>query len=108
MTKRTSKAVRAAAARTQAAVSPAQPAHEPGTLGEWLDYIMPNASDGEWVPMWPPDAFAIGAALLRRTGGYLDLVNGDDLRDSIPVLGHETVRKSGQAWRRQLNEVFSH
>lgn len=108
MTKRRSKAVRAsAAAPTQAAVSPVQPVYEPGTLGEWLDYIMPNASDGDWVPMWPPDAFAIGAALLRRTGGYLDLVNGDDLRHSIPVLTHETVRKSGQAWRRQLNEVFS-
>ena len=42
------------------------PLYEAGTLGEWLDYVMPDASDADWVPMWPPDAFAIGAALLEE------------------------------------------
>jgi len=83
------------------------PLYEAGTLGEWLDYVMPDASDGDWVPMWPPDAFAIGAALLRRTGGYLDLVNGDDLRSSIPVLDADTVSTAGRTWRRDLNDVFA-
>jgi hypothetical protein len=77
-----------------------------GSLGEWLDYLMPDASDSDWVPMWPPDAFAIGAALLRRTGGYLDLVNGDDLRRSIPLLSHETIRESGRRWRAELDAFF--
>lgn len=77
-----------------------------GSLGEWLDFLMPDASDSDWVPMWPADAFAIGAALLRRTGGYLDLVNGDDLRNSVPVLAHSVVRDAGERWRRALDDKF--
>ena len=79
----------------------------PGSLGEWLEYIMPDATDKKWVPMWPPDAFAIGAALLRRTGAYLDLVNGDELRGEIPVLPAAAVSAAGITWRRELNEVFA-
>ena len=67
------------------------PLHAAGTLGEWLAYVVPDASDSDWVPMWPPDAFAIRAPLLRRTGGYLDLINGDDLRSSIPVLNSDLL-----------------
>ena len=93
-------------APTPAPVPSAPGIPEPGSLGEWLDYLMPDATDGDWVPMWPPDAFAIGAALLRRTGGYLDLVNGDDLRGTVPVLPRKDVDAAGLAWRRDLNEVF--
>jgi hypothetical protein len=87
-------------------VTVAPPVYPPGTLGEWLDYIVPDASDSSWIPMWPPDAFAVGAAILRRTGGYLDLVNGDDLRGQVPVLEPRIVRDAGLKWRRELNDLF--
>jgi hypothetical protein len=58
------------------AESPAAPPS--GSLGEWLGYLGANVSEEDWLPIWPPDAFAIGAGFLRRTGGYVGLVNGVD------------------------------
>jgi len=30
----------------------------PGTLGEWLAYLGADPIDPDWIPVWPPDAFA--------------------------------------------------
>ena len=91
------------------APTPTRPSFPAGTLGEWLDYVMPGVSDDEWsawLPVWPPDAFAIGAGLLRRTGGYIDLVNGDKQRKSIHLLDRKDVRNAGTQWREDLDQVF--
>ena len=39
--------------------------------------------------------------LLRRTGGYLDLWNGDEGRNEVPVSDPVAVRDAGHAWRRK-------
>lgn len=77
----------------------------PGSLGEWLRYIGVRLSEQDWIPAWPPDAFAIGAALLHRTGSYVELANGvSPLRTSAPDT-LETERL-GRAWRQTLNDTL--
>ena len=76
----------------------------PGTLGEWLDYLMPDA-DPHRAPMWPPDVFAIGAALLRRTGGYVDLVNGCHTHATVKVFTPEQATQYGNQWRRSIEDA---
>jgi hypothetical protein len=97
--------------------STAPPAQEPpaaparplrGSLGEWLDFLGAELSDNDWIPAWPPDAFAISAAFLRRTGGYVSLVNGSHKQNqpSHPV----TVRSPldvGLEWRNTLKAYLS-
>lgn len=91
--------------KKRARKAPATPANAPGSLGEWLGYIMPIVTEGEaWVPMWPPDAFAIGAAFLRRTGGYVDLVNGDKTR--LKIFDAKKTRAIGEAWRDGLDKLY--
>jgi hypothetical protein len=72
------------------------------TLGEWLSYLGANLDDPDWIPFWPPDAFAIAAAFLRRTGGYVHLVNGSKDRTGGTVLSADDTRKHGEQWRRAL------
>lgn len=42
----------------------------PATIGEFLNYVLPGFADGGQLPAWPPDAFAIAAALLHKSGAY--------------------------------------
>jgi hypothetical protein len=81
----------------RAAAQPAE--HAVDTLGEWLSYIGVDLHDPDWTPFWPPDAFAVAAALLRRTGGYVELVNGLRSRSRLHVLSPPDLRDLGRAWR---------
>ena len=65
MVKRKSRPPRAA---VSTAPSP-PPVYAPGILGEWLDYIVPDAFGSSWIPVWLPDAFAVGAAI-KKLAGY--------------------------------------
>lgn len=75
---------------------------EAGTLGEWLNFLGADLSDADWAPVWPPDAFAIGAALLRRTGGYVELVNGE----ALSVAPKDQVIEAGQKWRKDIDSLL--
>jgi hypothetical protein len=101
----TRKPSRRSASKRAAAPPPTTAAaagYEPGALGEWLEYLGAELGNANWAPFWPPDAFAIGAALLRRTGGYVDLVNGSGL----PVLPADQVIAAGRKWRQDLDELL--
>ncbi len=102
MVKRKSRPKTTVARKTAA---PAPPRYAPGTLGEWLTYLMPDA-DPHQAPMWPPDVFAIGAALLRRTGGYVNLVNGCHAKASVKVFKPQESMKYGLEWRTQIEHAF--
>ena len=80
---------------------------EPGTLGEWLVYLGAGIDNVAWLPVWPPDAFAIGAAILRRTGAYVDLVNSRDERQRLALPDREQIVHDGSQWRDELAAVFA-
>ena len=91
---------RRARARSSTAGEPPQ-----GSLGEWLRYIGVRLSERDWTPVWPPDAFAIGAALLHRTGSYVELANGvARLRTRAP--NEREADALGRAWRKTLNDTL--
>jgi hypothetical protein len=73
-----------------------------GTLGEWLDLLVAEPME-DWIPIWPPDAFAISAAFLRRTGGYVSLVNGAHSKTWAPKTAERSPEKVGLEWRRTLS-----
>lgn len=84
--------------------APVRLSSEPGSFGEWLHYLMPDA-DPAHAPMWPPDAFAVAAAFLRRTGGYVNLVNGCQAKSSVKLLSAENARTIGEAWRQSIERA---
>ncbi len=47
-----------------------------GSLAEWLQFLGGRIARPDWIPNWPPDAFAVTAGYLKRTGAYVGLVNG--------------------------------
>lgn len=53
--------------------------------------------------MWPPDAFAFAAALLRRTGAYTLLVNDSRLATRVKQDRPEGV---GRTWRAKLDAAL--
>ena len=51
--------------------SPAKRSGPPAaTIREFLSYVMPSLVASGSLPSWPPDAFAIAAALLHKSGAY--------------------------------------
>ena len=82
------------------------PAGGPGSLGEWLRFVGADPDDPDWVPVWPPDAFAIGAALLKRTGAYVNLVNGTHSRRHGFAAGSSEASDAGSEWRKTLETVL--
>ncbi len=40
------------------------------TLGELIKYLAPELAAARRAPFWPPDAFALAASILQRSGGY--------------------------------------
>ena len=73
-----------------------------GTLSEWLRYLWPDALKPDSLPVWPPDAFAISAAFLRRTGAYVGLVNGRYTTAGGDIVTPERAQQLGEAWRSAL------
>jgi hypothetical protein len=83
-----------------------EPGKTPGSLGEWLRFIGADPDDPDWLPVWPPDAFAIGAALLKRTGAYVNLVNGTYSRAHGLADGASEASAAGGDWRKALETVL--
>jgi hypothetical protein len=50
---------------------PTASASREATLGELLSYLGPEIYRAKRPPAWPPDAFALAASALQRTGGYM-------------------------------------
>jgi hypothetical protein len=86
--------------------APRAPAIGPGSLGEWLRFIGADPEDSDWLPVWPPDAFAISAALLKRTGAYVNLVNGTHSRKHGLADGSAEASEAGSEWRKTLETVL--
>lgn len=114
--KGTKKRVRASTARRQAAPNraPRKRARKEsgvdesaGTFGEWLRYLWPGAFENGSIPVWPPDAFAIGAAFLRRTGAYVGLVDGRYSKGAQGIIEPSVAENLGSAWRSALVKVLS-
>ena len=77
-----------------------------GSLSEWLRFIGAQPQERNWVPAWPPDAFAIAAALLRRTGAYVGLINGTHSRTRGRTSGSRAAVDAGVEWRKSLDETL--
>lgn len=77
----------------------------PGTVGEFIRYRWPSSRKNKYLP-WPPDSFAIAAALLKHTGTYkLILDIGPSPRNfHNSEEWRKDVIEAGLAWRRRLNK----
>jgi len=74
------------------------------TVGSVLDSLVPRA-DWDRVPEWPPDVFAITAALLNETESFLLVVSPPGGRMWPPTPRWATmVREAGRAWATRLGE----
>lgn len=70
-------------------------------VGEWLHYL---GIKDDWRPEWPPDVFGVSAAFLRRTGGYVQLINGHPLQALGP--SERKADAVGEAWRQAYQDAF--
>lgn len=50
------------------------PADLPLTVGDCLCVVSPSLGGAPHPPKWPPDAFALVAALLRRADAYVSVL----------------------------------
>lgn len=75
------------------------------TLGELVNFICPGICTRKTVPWWPPDIYAITATILRRTGGYVRVLELP--RDSRKMLFDDKWPEKAQAiartWLNNLN-----
>ena len=76
------------------------------TIESRLNYLIPEIT-GEPLPRWPPDAFALCAALLQASGAYASVL--DDNPPHGPRVTRKArvamLKKAGGAWRRvSLND----
>jgi hypothetical protein len=81
---------------------------ESGSVGHFLNFVAPT----RWreVPSWPPDAFALAAALLYYSGGYRQLVSDwpprrgskrASQKDYLDTIDHVSTEWR-EAWNRGL------
>src|SRR5688572_8568166 len=75
-----------------------------GSFDEWLRYF--GVDEGRRLfSIWPPDVFAIAAAFLRRTGGYIGLIGSlQGGRAGVVPFAREDAQAVGVEWRRALRE----
>lgn len=71
------------------------------TLRERLEHILPDITRRKTAPYWPPDVFALCAAILQSSGAYTAVV---DDRQQFLGSGNsrkraETIRKIARDWR---------
>jgi hypothetical protein len=100
--KKKSRARKARASRHSTAATPTGGG---STLSEFLRFISADILNPDWLPAWPPDAYAITAALLRRTGSYVQLVNGYQDRTTRTITA-DKAEEIGKRWRDQLNAAL--
>jgi hypothetical protein len=61
-----------------------------------FDYLAPGIVTDGGVPQWPPDAFALAAGLLQKTGAYIHVV------DKWPPLRY---RKTPDSWKDEIARI---
>jgi hypothetical protein len=66
-------------------------------ISEYLDYVAPGTWKSPEMPRWPPDVFALGAALLQQSGAYTRLVGEWQRRRGRTWCKH--IAKIGKTWR---------
>ena len=76
------------------------------SVGEFIEFLGPGLIDRRSCPPWPPDAFAVCASLLRRTGAYVRMLDPHGGR----ILGAnwpEQASKVGEKWRLTLEKSLA-
>lgn len=79
--------------------SPAGP--EPLTVGQLINFLAPSTRKRNSSPRWPPDAFAVAAAVLQRSGAYTHVVSEwppPEFRTD-PAKWISYIQKISQRWR---------
>jgi len=69
------------------------------TFGDWLEFLGIDPTGNQWEPSWPPDVFAVAAAILRRTGGYATL-----LTSASAGANSRLAEELGVRWRDELSK----
>lgn len=73
------------------------------TVGDILDYLSPFARSSNDIP-WPPDAFAITASLLKRSGAYREVANDWPPPEYADTSAwHEAIDKMADEWRKSCD-----
>jgi hypothetical protein len=67
------------------------------TIDEWVNFITKGKSPLDLL--WPPDAFAVAASLLHRSGAYTSVVNGWPPCGMSQEFWAMMIRKVGDEWR---------
>jgi hypothetical protein len=65
------------------------------TLASFLEYLIPGITK-QPLPAWPPDAFALAAATLHRSGAYSTVFTGSPSDKNWNAIARDT----GIAWRK--------
>jgi hypothetical protein len=68
------------------------------TIGDLLQHFAPEIAARPDVPAWPPDAFALIAAILQRSGAYTAVVH--DWPPAENAGWNEWIESVGLRWRR--------
>lgn len=72
----------------------------PMTIEDVIRFLMPSALEGR-NPIWPPDAFAVAAYILKQSGAYTDIVNNWPPPPSKTTEHwHGRIRDIAGEWRR--------
>jgi hypothetical protein len=78
------------------------------SLAELIEFILPGALTGP-CPTWTPDAFAVAATLMRRTGAYVRCLGTGGQPTASLLLDDEwpnRAQATGEAWRRAICEAL--
>jgi hypothetical protein len=73
------------------------------TLHDFLEYLIPGITR-QMLPTWPPDAFALAAATLHRSGAYSTIFNGSPPDKKWST----TMCETGRAWRKAWTTSSGH
>jgi hypothetical protein len=71
-----------------------------------MRFLGANCDEPDWIPFWPPDAFALSGSYLRRTGAYISLVNGTQRRQWAAVATERPPVAVGMEWRDTLKRLL--
>ena len=80
----------------------------PVTIKDFLQFVWPQSRGTDAVPWWPPDVYALTAALLRRTGGYVRVLQlPHQTRDKyLDKNWAEHADELAGQWRESLNRFL--
>jgi hypothetical protein len=83
---------------------------EEGSILELMHYVLPRLRDDARCPTWPPDAFAVVATVMRRTGAYVHCVSTVGGRMAVaPSLESKWPRRArtvGAQWLQAVEKAI--